>query len=157
MSNDPVFFWYTSSPFSQWHRSPFTVDGIVYNCAEKWMMAEKARLFGDEQSRYNILHTEDARAIKDLGRKIKNFDEEIWKEHRFDIVVKGNMEKFSQSEKLKKKLLSTGDRLLAEASPYDSIWGIGLCEEAAKTTPIDKWPGLNLLGKALMVVREILS
>ena len=63
--------------------------------------------------------------IKDLGRKVHNFDGTVWDKNKISIVLDGNLAKFSQNEKLKSMLLSTGDKILVEASPYDKIWGIG--------------------------------
>lgn len=152
-----LFFWETSSPGSQWHKSPFTVDGDKYFCAEQYMMAGKARLFKDEEVRAEILKAKNARTIKELGRKVKNFDEAVWVAHRYDIVKRGNVAKFSQNEHLKKWLLETGTVQLIEAAPADKIYGIGLNAEDAARTPQEQWPGLNLLGKALMEVRAELG
>lgn len=63
--------------------------------------------------------------------------------------------KFEDPE-LKKILLATGDRIIVEASPYDCIWGVGLSEEDDDLYN-GNWNGQNLLGKALMEVREKLN
>ncbi len=89
-------------------------------------MAEKARLFKDYETLEEILSAENQKEIKDLGRKIKNFNEELWNREKYEIVKSGNLAKFSQDENLKEFLLSTGDKIIVEASPYDSIWGIGM-------------------------------
>jgi len=147
----------TKACFSQWYPSMFVVDGIRYNCAEQFMMAEKARVFGDEVTRLKILNSEDPAEIKKLGREVKNFDPEKWSEVSVDIVVRGNVAKFSQNIPLKEFILSTEKKVLVEASPYDTIWGIGMKkEEAEKTTP-HHWRGTNKLGYALMTVRDILK
>jgi predicted NAD-dependent protein-ADP-ribosyltransferase YbiA (DUF1768 family) len=51
------FFFFYGTPFSQWWETKFAVDGVVYNCAEQYMMAEKARLFGDKIMETNIMST----------------------------------------------------------------------------------------------------
>lgn len=94
------------------------------------MMAEKARIFGDEEIRQQILAEYSQLAMKKLGRKVRNYDDVTWKEKRFDVVVKGNIAKFSQNEKLLKFLLSTSNKILVEASPKDTVWGIGLDESS---------------------------
>ncbi|KAG2485850.1 hypothetical protein HYH03_015433 [Edaphochlamys debaryana] len=98
--------------------------------------------------------TDDPRKIKALGRKVANFEPGKWASASYEIVVQGNLLKFSQDEGLRAELLGTGDTLLVEASPTDSIWGAGLSVAAARKTPEAEWPGTNLLGKALTQVRE---
>ena len=141
--------------FSQWHKSKFTINNIEYNCCEQYMMSEKALLFNDNESNVKIMETNDPRTQKALGRKVKNYDQNIWEKHRFDIVVRGNYAKFSQNEKLKDALLYTNDNILCEASPYDKIWGIGLSKTHPDVYNKNKWKGTNLLGEALMKVRKI--
>lgn len=162
--DDFVFFWghedrgkgLTKVCLSQWYQYPFVVEGQYYNCAEQYMMAEKARIFGDEEIRQQILAEYSQMAMKKLGRKVRDYDDEIWKEKRFDVVVKGNIAKFSQNEKLLDFLLSTDDKILVEASPKDTVWGIGLDESSPEAIQPRKWIGENLLGFALMEVRDIL-
>jgi hypothetical protein len=118
------------------------------------MMAEKARLFGDEDTRKQILDAGGPKTAKQLGRNVKNFKEEVWCELRFQIVVRGNYEKFNQNRELRTFLLGTGDKVLVEASPIDRIWGIGLAGNDERATNPELWLGLNLLGFALMEVRQ---
>ena len=144
---DFVFFWghiaraekQMKACLSQWFPCSFLVDGIYYNCAEQFMMAEKAR---------------DPMEQKKTGRRVQGYDDAQWKEHCFDAVVRGNVAKFSQNEKLRDFLLSTGDKILVEASPKDNVWGIGLDEESPDAVNPKRWPGTNLLGFALMEVRD---
>lgn len=68
-------------------------------------------------------------------------------------MEEGNYLKFTQNESLRKRLLETGDRELAEASSFDRVWGIGYSAGEAAKAPRDSW-GQNLLGKALVRVRE---
>ena len=163
---DFLFFWghtennkkeVTKACLSQWYLSDFTVNGVLYNCAEKYMMAEKARLFKDFNVLDKILAASKQSEIKRLGRMVKNFNENIWNERKIDIVVKGNIEKFSQNEELKKFLLNTKNKIIVEASPYDSIWGVGLSVNNENITNPNKWSGKNLLGFALMEVRDFLN
>lgn len=163
-NSDFVFFWghtdrgegLTKACLSQWFPCFFVVDGQYYNCTEQYMMAEKARIFSDEEIRQQILAEYSQLAMKKLGRKVRNYDDVTWKEKRFDVVVKGNIAKFSQNEKLQNFLLSTGDKILVEASPKDTVWGIGLDESSPEAIQPSKWKGDNLLGFALMEVRDIL-
>ena len=163
-SLDFLFFWshqqisnaITTSCLSQWYDAKFTYSGIIYRTAEHWMMSEKAKLFDDGDIFEEIVNTSTPADAKRLGRNIRNFDNKLWTEKRFDIVVKGNLLKFSQNDLLKDYLLGTGKKILVEASPYDTIWGIGLTHGDIHATEPSKWRGLNLLGFALMEVRNIL-
>ena len=166
MQHDFFFFWghtqkneglIDKSCFSQWFPSPFTVDGVIYLTAEHWMMAKKAELFNDIEIRQHILESEAPVIAKELGRKIKNFDNEKWSNACFEIVVEGNINKFSQRDELRKFLLNTGDKVIVEASPRDTIWGIGLSQDNPKATSPSTWRGENLLGFALMEVRDRLK
>lgn len=94
---------------------------------------------------------------KDLGWEVKNFDDKVWRAERFEIVKQGNIHKFSQNQRFADYLIATGDRILVEASPRDTIWGIGLGAENPKAQHPDTWRGLNLLGFVLMEVRGALT
>jgi len=144
--------------FSQWYPCVFSDDdGQIYNSAEQYMMAHKAKLFNKTKKNDNILNSimasSDQKTIKTLGRQIHGFDDDTWNKEKLKIVVQGNLFKFGQNAELKKILLATGTRRLVEASPYDSIWGIGFNEKTALVTPEKEW-GKNLLGEALMIVRK---
>ena len=146
INDDVVLLWHPPSAFSQWTLSPFTVDLVEYNCAEQFMMASKARLFGDDTALSPILATKDPREQKRLGRRVRLFDPELWRSECEHIVLNGNLEKISQNE----------DRRLAEASPHDALWGIGLSAHDPRASSPDSWCSQNLLGQALENAREIL-
>lgn len=141
---------------SQWWPATFTVDGLTFATAEHYMMWRKAILFGDQETAAKLLTVEHPEAAKKLGRQITGFDQRGWEQHRYDIVVAGNVAKFGQDERLRAYLLGTGDRVLVEASPLDRIWGIGLAADHPHAADPERWRGLNLLGFALMRAREIL-
>ena len=161
-----LYFWGHSNPrqevagkfcLSQWYESPFIVDNICYPTAEHWMMAQKALLFDDAAIFQKIVTAQKPGEVKELGRQIAGFDEQSWNKNRYDIVKQGNFHKFSQHPVLAEYLLKTAPRILAEASPVDKIWGVGLAEDDKAIQYIDAWPGLNLLGFALMEVRDMLK
>jgi len=156
-----LFFWrpeseagvITESCLSQWFESSFTIEGQEYVTAEHWMMASKARLFGDHDALSKILETPDPRRVREIGRGVRKFRQAVWEHNARRIVTEGNIAKFGQDEDLKSFLLGTGDALLVEASPYDRIWGIGLRAEDPRANSPATWDGQNLLGFALMDVR----
>ncbi|MFE4975632.1 NADAR family protein [Kitasatospora sp. NPDC056651] len=142
---------------SQWWPGGFTVDGVTYPTAEHWMMAGKARMFGDEEIVRQVLAARTPAEAKKLGRLVKDFDGDTWEAGRFELVVAGNVAKFGQDETLRSYLLGTGERVLVEASPLDRIWGIGLAADDIRSQQPTEWRGLNLLGFALMEARARLG
>jgi len=148
-----IFFW-KNSPFSQFYRCSFTINNQEYNCAEQYMMYQKAILFNDKDTANKIIKTINPNEIKKLGREVKNFDEQKWINNRESIVVQGNIAKFTQNSKLLDQLFKTNGKTLVEASPYDKIWGIGLSSDNPKAQDRTKWLGMNLLGKILTEIRD---
>lgn len=157
-----LFFWghqrpssgVSASCFSQWYDAPFVVGSERYPTAEHYMMAEKAALFDDADIRKKVLAAPNPGAAKALGRQVRGFDDARWVAARFDIVCRANEAKFAQNPELRTFLEQTGNRVLVEASPVDRIWGIGLAQDDERASNPNQWQGLNLLGFALMQVRE---
>ena len=158
-----LFFWghqpnedgsISKTCFSQWWLSSFEVDNVTYKTAEHWMMAKKAELFKDHAVLEKILQAKSPAEAKKLGRHVMNYHENLWLAARFEIVKEGNNHKFSQNPELKTFLLNTKNRVLVEASPVDAIWGIGMAGDHKDVMNPEKWRGLNLLGFALMEVRD---
>lgn len=157
-----TLFWRSASPFSQWHPSRFPAldpwDGpgrgeIEFAHAEQYMMAAKAAHFGDRARYEQIMATTDPRRIKELGRAVTPFDAGEWRRVARSYVRTGNLAKFSQNPRLRAALLATGDTILAEASPYDRVWGIGVGAEHPDATNPARWRGTNWLGEVLTEVR----
>lgn len=140
--------------FCQWYKTKFSDDKNTYTCTEQYMMYQKAILFDDNEIANKILQENRPDQMKKYGRLIKNFDEKIWNDHKFMIVYNGNYLKFTQNEKLKKYIKSTGNSILVEASPYDAVWGVKMSMDNDDILYPEKWKGQNLLGFALMQVRD---
>ncbi|WP_244666703.1 NADAR family protein [Myceligenerans indicum] len=138
---------------SQWWPSPFTVEGVVYQTAEHWMMAEKARLFQDAEAERAAVEAANPALAKAAGRTVRGFEDSIWERERFDVVVRGSLHKFLSTPELRTYLVNTGERVLVEASPRDRIWGIGMGARNENAETPSAWRGLNLLGFALMEAR----
>lgn len=158
-----VHFWGHTPPasggvgphvFSQWYEHTFEVDGVRYPTAEHYMMAEKARLFSDHGRLAAILDAASPGAAKAIGRGVEGFDGETWNELRFDIVARCSEAKFASSDDLRTYIVSTTNRVLVEASPRDTIWGVGMDRNDPNIERPSAWKGLNLLGFALMAARS---
>lgn len=162
-SLDFVFFWghrplpdgsIGPSCCSQWFDAGFTIENTHYATAEHYMMAEKARTFGDDVALGQILAATSPEEVKKIGRRVKNFTVEVWAERSIEVVLQGNIAKFSQNKRLNQWLRSTGSCVLVEASPEDAIWGIGLHRDDPRSGDPKVWPGKNLLGFAIMTARD---
>ena len=139
---------------SNWALSEFTVNGITFSSMEQYMMYQKAVCFKDEEIAEKILATTDVAVIKALGRQVKGYNDGYWNGVRQLLVYEGLKEKFTQNENLKKLLLDTEDSILAEGAVNDRIWGIGLSRKDSNRLESEKWRGQNLLGYAMMMVRN---
>jgi ribA/ribD-fused uncharacterized protein len=139
---------------SQWFPAPFEVGGHRYATSEHWMMAGKAALFGDTKRHAAILAAHGPAEAKDHGRHVEGFSDAVWEARRYELVVEGNVHKFSRYPELRRYLQGTAGRVLVEASPVDRVWGIGLAQDDPRATKPAQWRGLNLLGFALMEARS---
>lgn len=157
-----LFFYGSGAIYSNWHSDPknprqFLRNNNWFANTEQAFMYEKAILFNDHETAQEILATPSPKDVKALGRKVRNFDAQKWEDRALGIMTSVNLDKYSQNPEFKKELLETGERILVEASPYDKIWGVGLHYMDAKILDEKNWLGKNLLGKALMNVRRLLS
>ena len=146
------FFW--QGPLSQWHHSPFTVNGVRYTHAEQFMMAEKAKIFGDGFTLGLIMTATTPKKQKELVRGVANFNEAVWKRNARDVVMRGNRAKFTQNPEPFGVLMATAGKTLVEASPYDRVWGIGLAASDPRALSRKTWRGENGLGEVLTELRR---
>ena len=150
-----VFFW--GGELSNWFWSKFKYKDITFDNTEQAFMWEKANVFCDKETADKILRTPNPKENKKLGRQVTGFNTEEWIMYSYIFMVAVNYCKYSQNPELKEILLSTGDKTLVEASPVDKIWGIGIHWRDDDCLDETKWQGMNLLGKALMHVRDELK
>lgn len=139
---------------SNWYPSKFTLDGVTFSSMEQYMMYRKALSFGDNKIAAQILATDNVAEIKALGRLVSGYDESLWNGIRQIVIYEGLFAKFSQNPELKEQLKNTGKAFLAECAVNDRIWGIGLSMRDPNRLDRAKWQGQNLLGYALMMVRN---
>ncbi|WP_444930666.1 NADAR family protein [Microbulbifer sp. SSSA002] len=160
-----LFFWghqkstrgISKGCFSQWYDSPYECSGHRFMTAEHHMMYQKAILFSDNEAATKLLSASNPGEAKAIGRQVRGFDQAKWDQFKVEIVVSANLAKFGSNPELKEFLLSTGEQVLVEASPVDRIWGIGLAEDNPACKNPNLWKGENLLGFALMEVRDQLA
>ena len=139
---------------SNWYLSSFIVKDRSFSSMEQYMMYWKAVCFHDIEIASRIMKTDDVSEIKQLGRLVSEYDDNVWNGIRQIIVYEGLLAKFYQNDALKQQLKSTGNAILAECAVKDKIWGIGVSMQDPARFDKAKWKGQNLLGYALMMVRE---
>ena len=141
--------------FSNWYHAEFDYAGKHYVNAEQFMMYHKVLMFNKFDLAEQIMQTSDPAKCKQIaGQRFPEFDAELWNKTCAAIVKRGVKAKFAQNEEILEILLNTRNALLAECSPYDEKWGIGLYIHDPNRFVIAKWKGRNLLGRILMEVRE---
>lgn len=151
-----VYFW-GDPTLSNWGPAEFEYKGYQFYNSEQAFMWEKADFFGDQEIANLILQTRNPREAKDLGRKVKGYNDGEWSKVRYKKMLEVCLAKFSQNNELKQTLLSTGDKIIVEGSPYDRIWGVGWHWTDPEILYEVNWRGKNLLGKVLMEVRNTLK
>lgn len=142
--------------FSNWYPAVFTVDGVTYLNAEQYLMHQKALCCGDTATAAKVMENPDPKTVKLLGRAITPYDDAKWAAVRQEVIYQGLLAKFGQNSGLKHQLLVTGDALIAECSPNDRIWGIGLPLDDPRCQDPAQWQGESILGRTLMRVRDTL-
>ena len=156
-----VYFYSGKEVFSNWYvtEKQFTdyIENWTFDSTEQAFMYCKAQFFADQEKVEQILVQTDPRAVKELGRQVKGYDDKAWECVRLGFMTYVNYLKYSQNEEFKKLLLSTGNKILVEASPYDKIWGVGLGADDPLILDKKNWKGKNLLGVSLMKVRELIK
>ncbi len=138
---------------SNMSQHPIEVDGTKYHTVEHYFQAMKAKEFNDEEIYNKILKAKTPKAAKALGKKVKNFTTEVWDAKRDSYIATGMRAKFVQHPELRKQLVETGEKMIGEADPRDTYWGIGTGIESEKSKSPSKWRGQNKIGKILMELR----
>jgi len=161
---EPPVFFFSGNPalnefkmFSNMHEAPIQIDGITFPTVEHYFQWSKAKMFGDAEAQAKILKTSSPKSVKAYGKKVKNFDEEAWKEKRDQVMEVAVKAKLMQHPDILKALRDTGTRPIAEADPRGKYWGIGTSAETSKAKDPSRWPGENKMGKILMSLRDELK
>jgi ribA/ribD-fused uncharacterized protein len=144
----------TYRDFSTMSNHEIEIEGTKYPSVEHYYQAMKAIAFKDDETLKKIMKTKTSKAVKALGNKVKDFNEEKWNEQRFDAMYKAVRAKFVQHPELREKLVETGDKKIGYADARDMYWSIGTSMGLEKAKSPSKWRGQNVLGKILMELRE---
>ena len=156
---DAIFFYRVGDAygaFSNWSPTPFTVDGVSFSTAEQYIMYRKCLTFGDTVTAEKLLSSDSPKEQKALGREAAGYIDSVWAGIRQTVAIRGLYAKFSQDAELKRLLLGTGDAVLVECTSNDRIWACGLDKDDDDRLSADRWKGQNILGFALMEVRNML-
>ncbi len=152
-----ILYFFSKEPenkeLSNFYETNFKIDGVEYKSAEHAFEAIKAKTFGDDESFAKILKAKSAQSAKSFGNKVKDFKEETWNEKQDEVMKSVVRAKFTQNLELRKKLLDTEDKLLANADSRDKYWGIGTSANTSIAKDPKKWKGENKLGKMLEELR----
>jgi ribA/ribD-fused uncharacterized protein len=141
--------------FSNISNHPVEIDGTKYPSVEHYYQAMKAVEFKDEDTLKKVMKTKTSKAVKALGNKVKDYNEEVWKAKQDEVMEKAVRAKFVQHPELREKLVETGDKTIGYADARDLYWSIGTSMGLDKAKSPSKWRGQNKLGKILMKLREV--
>ena len=157
---DAVYFHKPEEPngyLSNWYLSPFELEGKHFSSVEQYIMYQKCITFGDEEAASKVLATDDPAEQQAIGRKTSGYIGNVWAGMRQMVVFRGLMAKFSQDDELKKKLFNTGDAFLIECAGSDKVWACGIRLNDDRRFNASNWTGDNILGFAIMEVRNLLK
>ncbi len=152
-----IFFFSGGTLLSNFKPSLFKVDGVNYTHAEQYIQQQKALLFKRPDVAKEFMTATIPIVIKNLVSKLPTFDPKLWEEKSPDIGYTAVLHKFRQNPELLKDLISTRDKTLVEAAPYDRVWGIGFHKDDGNIITKKRTWGKNLQGGNLMRVRSELS
>ena len=150
--NNITAFYTKESPLSNFFPCEFQVGNDKFNCGEQYLTVAKAKLFHDSDTVSKLFQENNPVNQKRIGKEVKNYVHKEWLTSSEELVYKGILAKFNQSDYLKNFLLATKDSLIVEAS-RDTVWGVGLTMSDDNIWVMDKHRGENKLGKILMRVR----
>ena len=151
-----VFFW--GGPFSNFApiEGGIEFDGFRFPTSEHVFMYIKAKMFRDDEIAEQIKNAPDPKTAKNLGRKVREFNEKVWEQRRINAMKTAVQHKFDASPEFRNELLKEKyrNKTFVEASPYDCVWGIGMPMEDPNVNNEHEWRGLNLLGNILTKLRD---
>ena len=141
------------SPWSDFHQSPFEIDGHRYHSMEQWIQYSKAMLFGDSCTANKILQSDSLQKCKCLSYQINGVNNKKWRAEGFELCLKGVEAKFKQKRELWSMLKTTEPKTLVEAS-NDRLWGTGISLNDTHVLDSIRWHGKGCLSEMLHIVRD---
>lgn len=150
-----VYFW--NSSLSNFHKMSIEIEGDKgekFPTSEHLFMYYKALHFNDLDAAERITRVKPPAFAKDIGRAVRNYNDEEWDNVRYQYMVDTLRRKYANPSKERDFLVGTHPKILVEGSPYDKVWGVGIHYKDRRIVDVRNWEGDNLLGKALMEVRK---
>lgn len=155
-----IYFHKPEEPYgflSNWYPSTFELDGLTFSSVEQYIMYKKCMQFGDREAANAVMATHSPAKQQAIARKAKGYNDVVWKGLRQPVAMRGLFEKFKQSPNLLEQLLETRDSYLVECAVSDRSWACGISLYDDARFNLANWKGSNILGFALMEVREMLA
>lgn len=144
-----VLFFGNNDICSNFYLCPLWYEGHKFHSSEQLFMYLKAKTFEDWDTMKEIIECKTPREAKALGRKVRNYNDKVWDSMRDKCMYITVLAKFMQCREFKEFIIDNSEKTFAEASPYDSIWGIKLSEDDPRALDPSQWKGENRLGKCI--------
>lgn len=133
-------------------------NGTMYNSAHQAIAAELAKGFNDKDNLQKIMIADTPdEIIYSLDNVPGDANETKWNDLTKQLIYDVNIRKFEQYPELATRLLETKNSMLGAYIPDDNLIGIGLSLDNIQSSNPVNWTGQNILGKALMNIREKLQ
>ena len=135
-------------PFSNFHETSFTFQGLDYHSSEQMIQHLKATYFGDEDTVTKIMEAPTPLECKKLAREIDNYNQHGWNSIAKEMCESGIKLKFDQNPTLKQTLMKTKGKTIVECST-DELWGTGVLINDPQALKQNRWINQGILGEML--------
>ena len=127
-----------------------------YNSVEQGWQHYKATQSNDIGTAQKIMEERDPAKQKQLGRRIKNFNQKQWDSVKDTVMESLLLAKFRQNIDLAENLIATNNKIIVECNHNDTYYSSGL-SIGKHNFDESKWTGKNMLGKLLCKVRSVIK
>lgn len=133
------------------------VNGSKYGSGQQALYAELAKAFNDEAGLQKIMAAESPDEISYTLEDVPgepDANKAKWTDLTKQLIYDINIAKFKQYPELAARLLETKNAMLGAYIPDDTLIGIGISLDNVQSKNPVNWTGQNILGKALMEIRD---